>query len=223
MIIIGGDTQKKQVRRRNQIQEPDEEEEKHGISDDDDDDDDDSDYTCSNPKCGKVDQAAITRAEQGNVRRKQMDQEMNEFLWEFEIDTNNQRFSPIAREVLCDYEPRYQEKYKEKKSFEFETFEVRQLQGSPKDFFYTVTLTLDSYTDGVIGYQVNKETGMKRRLRRWKTWQNSDTNYPSDPWVDPETKNPFPRPPDYFKDVPDYVDIESMKDGRCKDCKKFGK
>ena len=125
-----------------------------------------------------------------------MDPEMKNHLWEFEIQTN--KFAPIAVEVHCDYEPQYQRARENKsETHQFTTFEKRQLNGSPQEFEYLIVLNLKDYDNDpqhVIGYQMNKATSKRRILRRQKDWKNSDTNYPSDPWVNQATGVPHPRP-----------------------------
>lgn len=50
------------------------------------------------------------------------------------------------------------------------------------EFIFTVRPE-DLGPGGIVGTQINLNTNKQRPLRRWKSWRNSDTQYPKDPFV----------------------------------------
>ena len=72
-----------------------------------------------------------------NERFRLLQEEWKTYLWEFEANKNGKQYMPVAQEVIGNYEQEFQVGRKGKTAvYDFETNEVRQFNGAPKEYFY---------------------------------------------------------------------------------------
>lgn len=151
----------------------------------------------------------IKQIEANNERIEDMKDELNNYLWEFELKhPPNQKFQPVSHLVMWNYEKEYQEALQAgKPKHNFVSNEPRQFNSTVQEFLYDCEF--NQFHSGEVGFQKNQKTGMIRKLRRWKHWNESTEGYGTDPWKD-DDGNAYGRPTEFFN-LPAYIDTSSLQ------------